>query len=72
MVNIRLERKLEKRLERLANLSGRSMSYHANRAIREYIQDLTDYSLGIAAMERDEPRVSLDHLERELGLSRYE
>ena len=70
MANIRLERKLEKRLERLANQSGRSMSYHANRAIREYIQDLSDYSLGIAALERDEPRVSLDHLERELGLSR--
>jgi RHH-type rel operon transcriptional repressor/antitoxin RelB len=69
MEKIRLERKLEKHLERLANQSGRSMSYHANRAIREYLDDREDYLLGIAALERDEPRISLEKLECKLGLA---
>ena len=67
-LSIRLDPELEKRLERLSILTGRSVSFHANLAIREYLDDRQDYVLGIAALERNEPRISLEDLERELGL----
>ena len=69
MLGIRLDPELEKRLEKLAKQTGRSKSYYARLAIREYLEDREDYLLGIAALERDdEPRISLEDLELELGL----
>jgi RHH-type rel operon transcriptional repressor/antitoxin RelB len=69
MLGIRLEPELEKRLEKLAKQTGRSKSYYARLAIRQYLEDHEDYLLGIAALEREEPRVSLEELDRELGLA---
>jgi RHH-type transcriptional regulator, rel operon repressor / antitoxin RelB len=69
-LSIRLDSTLEKRLERLSRETGRSVSFHANLAIREYLDDRQDYVLGIAALERNEPRISLEDLERDLGLDR--
>jgi RHH-type rel operon transcriptional repressor/antitoxin RelB len=70
MLGIRLDPELEKRLERLAKDTGRSKSYYAKLAIRQYLEDREDYLLGMAALERNEPRISLEDLERELGLDR--
>lgn len=70
MLGIRLEPELEQRLEELARETGRSKSYYAKQAIREFLDDREDYLLGIAALERNEPRISLEELERELGLER--
>jgi len=55
-------------LEKLAKKTGRSKSYYARLAIQQFLEDREDYLLGIAALERNEPRISLDELERELGL----
>ena len=68
MLGIRLEPELEKRLEKLAKQTGRSKSYYARLAIRQYLEDREDHLLGIAALERREPRIPLEDLERELGL----
>ncbi len=68
MLGIRLEPELESRLERLAKETGRSKSYYAKLAIRQFLEDREDYLLGIAALERKEPRISLEDLER--GLAR--
>lgn len=70
MLGIRLEPELESRLERLAKETGRSKSYYAKLAIRQFLEDREDYLLGVAALERNEPRISLQDLERELGLDR--
>lgn len=70
MLGIRLEPDLESRLERLAKETGRSKSYYARVAIREFLEDREDYFRGIAALERKEPRIPLEQLERELGLDR--
>jgi RHH-type rel operon transcriptional repressor/antitoxin RelB len=70
MLGIRLEPELESRLEQLAKETGRSKSYYAKMAIRQFLEDREDYLLGIAALERNEPRISLEDLERELGLDR--
>ncbi len=70
MLGIRLEPELEKKLDSLAKETGRSKSYYAREAIRRYIEDREDYLKGIAALERGEPTVTLDELERRLGLDR--
>ena len=68
MLGIRLAPELEKRLDRLAKKTGRSKSYYARLAIQQYLEDREDSLLGIAALERNEPRISLEDLEREVGL----
>jgi RHH-type rel operon transcriptional repressor/antitoxin RelB len=70
MLGIRLEPALEKRLERLAKKTGRSKSYYAREAIRQYLEDREDYMLGLSVLERNEPTISLEELERRLGLAR--
>ena len=70
MLGIKLEPELESRLERLAKETGRSKSYYARLAIKQFLEDREDYLRGIAALERNESRISLDELERELGLDR--
>lgn len=70
MLGIRLEPELEKKLDSLAKETGRSKSYYAREAIRRYIEDREDYLKGIAALERGEPTVTLDELERRFGLDR--
>jgi RHH-type transcriptional regulator, rel operon repressor / antitoxin RelB len=70
MLGIRLEAELEERLEKLAKKTGRSKSYYAREAIRQFLEDREDYLLGIAVLERDEPTISLEELERRLGLAR--
>ena len=70
MLGIRLEATLEKRLERLAKRTGRSKSFYAREAIRQYLEEREDYLLGISVLERNEPTISLKQLERRLGLAR--
>jgi RHH-type transcriptional regulator, rel operon repressor / antitoxin RelB len=69
MLGIRLEPELERRLERLSRETGRSKSYYAREAIRQYLEDREDYLRGIAVLERNEPAITLDELERRLGLA---
>ena len=70
MLGIRLEPTLERQLERLAKKTGRSKSYYAREAIRQYLEDREDYMLGLSVLERNEPTISLEELERRLGLAR--
>jgi RHH-type rel operon transcriptional repressor/antitoxin RelB len=70
MLGIRLEPDLDRRLARLARKTGRSKSYYAREAIRQYLEDREDYLLGISVLERQESAISLRELERRLGLAR--
>jgi RHH-type rel operon transcriptional repressor/antitoxin RelB len=69
MLGIRLEPELEQKLDSLAKETGRSKSYYAREAIRQYLEDREDYLKGIAALERREPTITLEELERRLGFS---
>lgn len=69
MLGVRLEPDLEARLERLAKKTGRSKSYYAKEAIRQFLEDREDYLLGLAVLERKEPTISLEELERRLGMA---
>jgi RHH-type rel operon transcriptional repressor/antitoxin RelB len=68
MLGIRLEPELEEKLDSLAKETGRSKSYYARETIRQYLEDHEDYLKGIAALERREPTITLEELERRLGL----
>ncbi|MGA8431887.1 MAG: ribbon-helix-helix protein, CopG family [Candidatus Sulfotelmatobacter sp.] len=70
VLGIRLEPELEKKLDSLAKETGRSKSHYAREAIRQYLEDREDYLKGMAALERREPTISLEELERRLGLER--
>ena len=68
MFSIRLKTALKEKLDALAKETGRTNSYHAREAIRQYLEDREDYLKGIAALERREPTITLEELERRLGL----
>jgi len=70
MFGVRLEPELERRLEELARTTRRSKSYHAREAIRQYVEDREDYLLGISVLERNEPTIGLEDLERSLERAR--
>jgi len=70
MLGIRLDTETEQRLEKLARETGRPKSYYAREAIRAFLEDREDYLLGIAALEKREPRVSLEDLEKEFDVER--
>ncbi len=70
MLGIRLDAELEAKLESLARETGRSKSYYAREAIRQFLEDREDYLKGIAVLERREPTITLRELERRLGLDR--
>jgi len=66
MLAIRLPPDIEKRLSDLAKRTGRSKTYCAREAILKHLDDLEDYYLAAARVE--EARLSLEDVERRLGL----
>lgn len=69
MLAIRLPKEIEERLEKLARKTGRSKTYYAREAILEHIQDLEDYYLAVARLEKNLPAIPLDEMEQRLGLA---
>lgn len=68
MLGIRLDKDTEERLNRLCLKTGRTKSYYAKKAIREFIEDREDYLLAVAVLEENNPRVSYDEIRKDLGL----
>ncbi len=60
---------LDERLDKLAKETGRTKSYYARLAIKQFLEDREDYLLGLAVLERKESTTGLDELEKELGLA---
>ena len=69
MLAIRLEPDIENRLNLLAKRTGRTKTFYVRTALEQFIEDREDYLLAVDVMERDEPTISLDELERNLGLA---
>ena len=71
--SIRLDPGTERRLDRLAAKTGRTKAYYLRQMIENGLDDLEDYYLAAATAERvrsgEEGVVSLDEVERELGLA---
>ena len=71
--SIRLDEETEKRLDRLAKETGRTKAYYLREMIERSFEDIEDYYLATAALERvrsgEEGTVTLEELEAELGLA---
>ena len=70
--SVRLNAKVERRLDRLVDLTGRSKAFYLRKLIEEHIGDLEDYYLAAETLERvrsgKEKTVSQKELERRLGV----
>lgn len=72
MLAVRLPQDIENRLQFLADQTGRSKTFYAKEAILKYLEEMEDIFLADQALkafrESGEQVVSLDALEKELGL----
>jgi RHH-type rel operon transcriptional repressor/antitoxin RelB len=72
MLAIRLPDAIEKRLSRLAKLTGRTKTFYAREAIQRHLEDLEDLYLAekrLKALRSGRSRAfSLDEVERDLGV----
>jgi len=65
---IRISRKLDEKLDKLAAATGRSKSYYATKAIERYLEDIADYFSARDALKKSKKRYSLAEAAEELGL----
>ena len=72
MLTVDLEPELQQQLSKLAQETGHSQSFYAAKAIREFLEDREDYRLGMEALQRNEPRTSLEDLKQELQADRQQ
>jgi RHH-type rel operon transcriptional repressor/antitoxin RelB len=70
MLSIRLDTQVEKRLDRLAKLTGRTKSYYARELIESNIEDLEDRYLAEARLEKRRPALTSRQTRKALGLNR--
>lgn len=70
--SIRLDPAVEDRLDHLAAATGRTKAFYLRELVERGLEDLEDYYLADATMERvrkgQEQVLSLDAVEQELGL----
>jgi len=69
MIGLR-DPELERRLEHLAQITGRNKSFYVRMAIHEFLEDREDYLLGLARLEQGGKRLSLKDVEKHLDLDR--
>jgi RHH-type rel operon transcriptional repressor/antitoxin RelB len=73
LINFRADEELDKRLERLAKLTGRSKAFYIREAVSTHIDDLEDIYLADRVMDRlengTESLHALEEVEKELGLA---
>ncbi|HWK84059.1 MAG TPA: DUF6290 family protein [Caldimonas sp.] len=71
--SIRLDPDVEQRLERLAAQTGRTKAYYLRELVTSGLEDLEDFYLAAATMERvrkgEERIYTLDEVERNLGVA---
>jgi len=71
--SIRLDPAIEQRLDALAASTGRTKAYYLRELVTNGLDDLEDFYLASATMERvrkgQEQVFSLDDVERQLGLA---
>jgi RHH-type rel operon transcriptional repressor/antitoxin RelB len=71
--SIRLDSTIEQRLDKLAAQTGRTKAYYLRELVAKGLDDLEDYYLAAATMERvrkgEERIFTLEEAERDLGLA---
>ena len=67
-LSFRADENLLDRLNLLSAETGRSKSYYIKKAINQFLEDREYYLLGLAAIDRNEPTITLSELEQLIGL----
>ena len=69
MVNVRVSKEIEERLEELTRLTHRSKSFYVREALKAYIEDLEDYYISLERLaDKSSRRYTLEEVEKKLGL----
>lgn len=68
MLAIQLDPETEKRLERMAKLTGRTQTSYAQQAITELLDDLEDIQIATERLQSLGKTYSAEEVKRELGL----
>jgi RHH-type transcriptional regulator, rel operon repressor / antitoxin RelB len=66
MLTVRLPEQLENRLTQLAEETHRPKSYYVKLALEEFLTDREDRLLAIARLEKQNPRITLEEMEKRL------
>lgn len=69
MIAVRIPIDIEKKLDQLAAKTNRTKSYYVRKAIEEFLEDEADYLLAMERIQKNNPRISLDELEKKLGVA---
>ena len=68
MLAVRLPEILETKLDNLSEKTGRHKSYYVRRALEEFFTAHEEYLLAMSRLEKNNPRISIEEMERRLGL----
>ena len=68
MLAVRLPENLEQRLTNLSEQTHRSKSFYIKKALSSFLDDHEDHLIAIARLEENNPRISLEEMERRLEL----
>lgn len=68
MLAVRLPEQLEHRLSQLSEETHRSKSYYVKQALEVFLADREDHFLAIARLEKKNPRLTLEEMEKRLDL----
>lgn len=68
MLAVRLPNVLEQKLDNLTKKTGRSKSYYVRQAIEQFLEEREDYLLAVARLEEKNPRITINEMEKRLGL----
>ena len=68
MLAIRIPEDIEKRLQTLADKTGRTKTYYARKAILEFLEELEDTYLALERLDNPGKRWTQEEVRRELGL----
>ena len=66
---IRISDDIEKRLQILAEKTGRTKTYYARRAILEFLEDMEDSYLALERLETPQKRLTQAEIEAEVDLA---
>jgi RHH-type transcriptional regulator, rel operon repressor / antitoxin RelB len=69
MLALRLPANIEKRLEALAESTGRTKSYYAKLAIEEFLENQEDYLIAAERIRHLLPSIPLQEIIEKLGLA---
>ena len=70
MLSLRLDPDVERRLDALARMTGRTKSFYIRELIEENLEDIEDRYIAEARLEKRRPALTSRQVRKELGLER--